>query len=319
MRIRLTALALFLLRSASSATTASVSWVVKGHGFGHGVGMSQYGAYGYAKHGKDYRFILAHYYPGTTIGTVAGHADRPRPARHLLAATSASAARPAPAARRSTRPRLRGAPGRRGGEAARLERQAARRLRAQAARRRRRARSTIAGLGTYRGALEVVPTDSDAGSLNVINALAVDQYVKGVIPNESPPSWPPGRAARAGGRRPLLRPHRRRRRQRLRPLRRHPQPGLRRAGQRDRGDQRRPPKRPRGRSSSTAAKSPKPISPPARAATPRASRTSSSARRSPTWSASPTPTTTTAPCTAGPCASPARRSAPGSAPTSTAS
>ena len=38
--------------------------------------------------------------------------------------------------------------------------------------------------------LEAVPTESDAGSLNVINALPVEQYVKGVIPNESPPSWP---------------------------------------------------------------------------------------------------------------------------------
>ena len=36
----------------------------------------------------------------------------------------------------------------------------------------------------------MVPTESDAGSLNAINALPVDQYVKGVIPNESPPSWP---------------------------------------------------------------------------------------------------------------------------------
>ena len=42
----------------------------------------------------------------------------------------------------------------------------------------------------YRGALEVVPTKSDAGSLNAINAVAVDQYAKGVIANESPPSWP---------------------------------------------------------------------------------------------------------------------------------
>ena len=49
---------------------------------------------------------------------------------------------------------------------------------------------TIAGIGTYRGALETVPTESEAGSLNVVNALAVEQYVKGVIPNESPPSWP---------------------------------------------------------------------------------------------------------------------------------
>ncbi|HEY2071978.1 MAG TPA: SpoIID/LytB domain-containing protein [Gaiellaceae bacterium] len=40
-----------------------------GHGYGHGIGMSQYGAWGFALHGYDYQQILAHYYPGTTIGT----------------------------------------------------------------------------------------------------------------------------------------------------------------------------------------------------------------------------------------------------------
>ena len=42
--------------------------VFTGHGWGHGVGMSQYGAYGYAQHGVDLQQILAHYYPGTTVG-----------------------------------------------------------------------------------------------------------------------------------------------------------------------------------------------------------------------------------------------------------
>jgi len=41
--------------------------VFTGHGWGHGVGMSQYGAYGYAQHGWTYQQILAHYYPGTTL------------------------------------------------------------------------------------------------------------------------------------------------------------------------------------------------------------------------------------------------------------
>ncbi len=36
-------------------------------GYGHGVGMSQYGAQLYAKQGMDYRDILAHYYPGTVL------------------------------------------------------------------------------------------------------------------------------------------------------------------------------------------------------------------------------------------------------------
>ena len=41
--------------------------VVKTKGFGHGVGMSQYGAEGMATNGYTYREILEHYYQGTTI------------------------------------------------------------------------------------------------------------------------------------------------------------------------------------------------------------------------------------------------------------
>lgn len=41
--------------------------IVETKGFGHGVGMSQYGAYGMAKNGYDYKEILEHYYQGTTI------------------------------------------------------------------------------------------------------------------------------------------------------------------------------------------------------------------------------------------------------------
>src|SRR5829696_8468022 len=62
------------------ACKATVTWVVRGHGFGHGVGMSQYGAYGFATHGKGYGFILAHYYSGTTLGQLGG----PRVARVLV-------------------------------------------------------------------------------------------------------------------------------------------------------------------------------------------------------------------------------------------
>ena len=45
-------------------------FIFTGHGYGHGVGMSQYGAFGYAQHGSTYQQILAHYYPGTTLGHV---------------------------------------------------------------------------------------------------------------------------------------------------------------------------------------------------------------------------------------------------------
>ena len=39
-------------------------------GFGHGVGMSQYGANVMAAEGADYREILAHYYPGTELSSL---------------------------------------------------------------------------------------------------------------------------------------------------------------------------------------------------------------------------------------------------------
>jgi len=50
-----------------AAPAAEASWVAKGRGFGHGIGMSQYGAYGFAKHGRPYKRILRHYYRGVKI------------------------------------------------------------------------------------------------------------------------------------------------------------------------------------------------------------------------------------------------------------
>ncbi|MAO82415.1 MAG: hypothetical protein CMH50_00815 [Myxococcales bacterium] len=41
--------------------------VLRGHGSGHGVGMSQWGARGLALKGKNYTEILQHFYPGTTF------------------------------------------------------------------------------------------------------------------------------------------------------------------------------------------------------------------------------------------------------------
>lgn len=56
--------------AAAVTTVASPSAVVlTGHGWGHGLGLSQWGAYGYAEHGWTYDRILAHYYTGTTLGT----------------------------------------------------------------------------------------------------------------------------------------------------------------------------------------------------------------------------------------------------------
>jgi SpoIID/LytB domain protein len=56
------------------APVGVTSGIVKvvGAGFGHGVGLSQYGAYGMAKAGKSASEILTHYYSGTTV---AGYPD----------------------------------------------------------------------------------------------------------------------------------------------------------------------------------------------------------------------------------------------------
>ena len=72
-RLLLAVLACALIAPASASAKV---WVVKGAGFGHGVGLSQYGAYGYAKHGFKFDQIVTHYYTGTTIGTSADKSVR---------------------------------------------------------------------------------------------------------------------------------------------------------------------------------------------------------------------------------------------------
>jgi stage II sporulation protein D len=54
-------------QTPTPSTVEATTFVISGHGWGHGVGMAQWGAYGYAKHGVAYDRILAHYYPGTTL------------------------------------------------------------------------------------------------------------------------------------------------------------------------------------------------------------------------------------------------------------
>ena len=150
------------------------------------------------------------------------------------AARSASAAPAAPAASGSARPRATRSPPRaaasccaRGGR--RLERCG---KEGKAGER----RCGSAASGGYRGSLVA---RNDGGSLQVINQLGLEGYVKGVVANEVPSSWPQqalraqavvarsyGVATSRGGR--------------LRPLRRHPQPGLRRTGLGDRARPTRP-------------------------------------------------------------------------------
>jgi len=55
-------------RLVAQAAAGGATFVVTGHGWGHGVGMSQYGAYGYAQKGFGFAKIVLHYFPGTELG-----------------------------------------------------------------------------------------------------------------------------------------------------------------------------------------------------------------------------------------------------------
>jgi stage II sporulation protein D len=66
----LIAFAFTVLLPAGTAHGEAVFYIT-GKGWGHGIGLSQYGAKGFAEHGWTYDGILAHYYQQTTLGTVA--------------------------------------------------------------------------------------------------------------------------------------------------------------------------------------------------------------------------------------------------------
>jgi stage II sporulation protein D len=176
-------IALFTAPVAGAQTT----WTVTGRGFGHGVGMSQYGAYGYAQHGKDYRFILGHYYTGTTIGTAP-----PGQVRVLLtiAGGDVNFSKASSACGRGLNPTS-SYKAHRSGDSVQLLSSDGRLMKSCGAKLRAtgNGRVRIAGNGVYRGALEVVPTSSGR-TLNVVNALNIDKYVRGVIAGEMPSSWP---------------------------------------------------------------------------------------------------------------------------------
>jgi stage II sporulation protein D len=188
MRIRLNILCFLLFLLLAPSAQAGVSWVVLGHGFGHGVGMSQYGSYGYASHGKGYRFILAHYYSGTRLETLPA----PRIVRVLIDVSGGDVSfGDAGSACGEVLDPARSYVAHRAGRGVQL-RSSGGRVLANCGHKLRAAGKGQVSIGgsDYRGTLEVVPTEEASGSLNAVNAVPVDQYVKGVVPNESPASWP---------------------------------------------------------------------------------------------------------------------------------
>lgn len=56
--------------TAVAPARAATDFTLTGHGWGHGIGMSQWGAYGYATHGWQYPAILEHYFKDTSLGSI---------------------------------------------------------------------------------------------------------------------------------------------------------------------------------------------------------------------------------------------------------
>jgi stage II sporulation protein D len=170
------------------ATSAGEAvFVINGRGWGHGVGMGQYGAAGMANAERTYDEILAHYYTGTSIGR-AGRSD----VRVLLAegrpAVTASSSVPfsivdasgetfaLPRGAVTLKPGLR-LPTKRGLVAA---------VSPVFVRPGKGAPLALDGR-LYRGRLEVAEI---GGYLRVVNYLPLQRYLEGVVAGEMPHTWP---------------------------------------------------------------------------------------------------------------------------------
>ncbi len=71
--IAVLAIGLALLTIAAPAFAADEEWEFDGGGWGHGVGLSQFGALGQAQDGRNSTQILQHYYAGTSVVEMPSH------------------------------------------------------------------------------------------------------------------------------------------------------------------------------------------------------------------------------------------------------
>jgi stage II sporulation protein D len=157
---------------------ASPIFVIDGRGWGHGIGMSQYGAQGFALHGRTYDQILGHYYRGTSLGARGGNV------RVLLTSGRSSFLFASPkaiqGAGKSVHPgtytvRRKGTKVVFGGKSfpngTLFSSKALLRVDGQ----------------MFRGDVQI----TTGSGLSAINKLSLESYVRGVVANESPSSWKP--------------------------------------------------------------------------------------------------------------------------------
>src|SRR4051812_24237456 len=170
---------------ALPAGASGAKWVIKGRGWGHGVGMSQYGAYGFARQGRGYREIVGHYYRHTKIGHAGGHTIRVL----LDSGPDAVSFRKAIRACGKRLHRDHGYRFKQSGSHVVLKRAHGGRLAncGRTATAVGRGAIRVGGKGLYRGRLKAT---SAGGGLRIVNAVVLNAYVRGVVPNEMPASWP---------------------------------------------------------------------------------------------------------------------------------
>jgi stage II sporulation protein D len=168
---------------AADALAAPV-FVIKGRGWGHSVGMSQWGAYGFAKnHDATYTQIIEHYYRPAKIGTASGKtigvllADNRTSlsigAQSPIKVTDATKTVTFTAGTRTARKTSTGRiafGGKTFADPATFSATPAIKL-----------EST-----RYRGTLRVSVRN---GALRAVNWVGLENYVKGVVPRESPDYW----------------------------------------------------------------------------------------------------------------------------------
>ena len=160
-------------------------------GDGHGIGMSQYGAEGYAEHGASAAQILAHYFTGTSLGTV----DANQTVRVLLTTHGAGFAGATGVSAPGAQATLQAADT----YTVSVDHQGRLVLTTggHALRRRFAAPLTVTGpsplqvlgRGTYRGSLEYSPDGH--GGVQTVDVVGLDDYVRGVVAAEMPATWAP--------------------------------------------------------------------------------------------------------------------------------
>ena len=177
--------------SAPAAPTPATAFVLAGGGWGHGVGMSQWGAFGQAKAGRTYKEILGTYFPGTALGAPAGTV--PEKVRVLVGDGIASVAVT------STAPivAVDGAGKRyRLGAGVTVDRTlelpvgkegAAKAVPPPLTLQPTGGASLVSGGKTYRGTFEV---SRSGARLQLVNRVSLEAYLLGVVPGEMPKEWP---------------------------------------------------------------------------------------------------------------------------------